>query len=527
MKSRMKIGFLATTVLLAYTPRLPAELLSEQEALRIARNYVSFITSDEGTWGGAKDAQVVSIEEFSGGGRTLGYFCRVAPQGYLVLSRHRELAPIRTYSTRCNLNLDLDEGMTDLIKGKMQRILVAIEQQLGAPIKPDDQLDDLLEINYRTISDALASETFRAENYRQPARFRDGAGMDYQEGEVLLPCNWHQQPPYNDQCPGMGCDWSAYGHFNYSARVGCVATAGAQVMYHWRWPPAGGNSPPFDDSYDWVNMCDEYIYDGAGWFFNEEELSVTWDQINAVAELCHEVGLAISMDYGCDGSSAYTSDLEDAFENLFYYHIDGAVVYRSDYESGVDWFNEIKQQVNTNRPCPYRIEEHAIVADGWKEELIEGDYYWYHMNYGWPNDSYDGWWALDELYHGGIDEEYLVANVKPDVSISYSLASNYTGYGQVRYFDRDVHGATAWFDPGHDLQILRPGFLLRNTGRPTDAISFNGVPGHATRFFFDGDIAGKTRIRVLNGHMKIRGGGEMAIILNRYSPSRDSSGLAL
>ena len=517
----MTSTILATlVVLLSCALYVRAELISEQEALTIARNYVSFILTNEGNWDGSENAEIASIQEFKRGDRILGYFCRVRPRGFLILSLHKELAPIRAYSGRCDLNPEAEEGLTGLIKDKMEGILDGVEQRLGRPLRPDDQIGGLLEINYRTASDVLVSDVFDPMEHREPRRSRDGAGMDYQEGEVMLTSVWHQGPPYNDQCPGMSCDWSAFGHFNYSAVTGCVATAGAQVMYYWRWPEQGAGSEPFTDAYDWPNVCDMYIYDGAGWFYNEDDESVTWAQISAVAELCSEVGIAVGMDYACDGSGAPTAYLEDAFEDHFRYSIDGAVIYRDDYDNAVDWFNELRNQMNCNRPVPYRIEGHAIVADGWKEEWLGDDYYWYHINYGWagslPDDpnwpgypNSNTWFPLDELYHGSEDD-YAIANVFPDTAISYVMGSYYPG-GVRRYFDRDVRGTNAYFSAGQDLQILRPGFHLWNNGDPTDAIRFNGEPDAVIRFFLEGDLAGMTRIRVQGGAMKIHGAGEMVV----------------
>jgi hypothetical protein len=514
MRSMTNTILATLAVLLTCSFCVRAELTSEQEALTIARNYVSFILTNEGSWDGSDSAEVVSIQEFRRGDRVLGYFCRVQPRGFLVLSLHKELAPVRAYSGRCNLDPEAEEGLTDLIKDKMESILDGVEEQLGRPLKPDDQIGGLLEINYRGVSDILVSAAFDPEEYREPQRARTGAGMDYQEGEVMLTSVWHQGPPYNDQCPGMGCDWSDFGYFNSNAVVGCVATAGAQVMYYWHWPLTG--EEPFDDSYDWPNMCNEYNYDGAGWFNDENGVPVTWNQIDAVAELCNEVGIAVDMDYACDGSGANTDDLRDAYEDYFHY-TEGWIEYRSMYEA-VDWFNLLKYDFNRNRPVSYRVEGHAIVGDGWKEEWIGDDYYWYHMNYGWggsiPDDpnwpgypSSNTWFALDELYLG--DGEYIVGGVCPASSIGGTLGLLYGA--AVYYFDRDASGTISTFLPGGGLQILKPGFLLTNTGSASAAITFYGELDHKTRFYLEGDLAGKTRISVQGGGMAIYGGGQMVI----------------
>jgi hypothetical protein len=522
MRSMTNTLFATLAVLLTCSFCVRAELTSEQEALTIAQNYVSFILTNEGNWGGSDSAEVVSIQEFKRGDRTLGYFCRVQPRGFLVLSLHKELAPVKAYSGRCNLNPEAEEGLTDLIKDKMEGILDGVEEQLGRPLKPDDQIGGLLEINYRAVSDVLVSAAFDPEEYREPQQIRGSAGMDYQEGEVLLTSSWHQRPPYNDQCPDeedegcseCPCSWPAYGFFNDSARVGCVATAGAQVMYYWHWPLTG--EEPFDDSYDWPNMCDEYNYDGAGWFNDENGVPVTWNQIDAVAELCNEVGIAADMDYGCEGSSAFLDDLADAYDDYFHFS-EGWVEYRFMYEA-VDWFNLLKYDLNRNRPVTYGIEEHAIVCDGWKEEWIGDDYYWYHMNYGWgggiPDDpnwpgypSSNTWFALDELYHGG--SELIVGGICPDGAIGSILALFYGA--AVHYFDQDASGTNSTFFAGNGLQILKSGFRLVNPGSPTSAITFYGEPDHKTRFYLYGDLLGKTRISIKGGGMAIYGGGQMVI----------------
>lgn len=510
---RLRFSILiAGTMVLASSATLQAELTTEQEALTIARNYVNLVLVNEGDWGGSEVAEVVSIEEFKRGDRTLGYFCPVQPQGFLVLSLHKELAPVRAYSARCDLNPENEEGLTDLIKDKMEGILDAVEKQLGRPLKPNDKLEDLLEIDYRPVFDVLAAEDFAPEDYREPQRDRDGAGMNYQEGEWLLTANWHQQPPYNHHSPDMGCDWWEYDYFNYNARAGCVAIAGAQVMYHWRWPPFGEGDPLYEDPYDWPNMCDAYYYDGAGWFNDEHGVPVTMNQINAVANLCGEVAVAVDTDFECGGSSAETYDLEDAFEDYLRYDHDGWVTYRSDYFSGLDWYNALKGQFNINRPVPYRVEGHAIVGDGWKEEWLGDDYFWYHMNYGWPNDTYDTWWALDELYLGGFSEEYFIAAVVPDVAIGSPLEPFYPGGpGFWRYFDQDTWGINSTFYAGQWLQILKSGFLLVSGGHPDACVSFCGEPELHTRFFLYGDPWGKTRVLIQGGAMKFHNGSGIAI----------------
>lgn len=518
MKTMMRplriAALIAASFVLPSTSTVQAELTSEQEALTIAGNYISLVLINEGNWGGAESAEVVDIQEFKRGERTLGYFCQVHPQGFLVLSLHKELAPVKAYSVRSNLDPEFEAGMTDLLKDRMEGILAAVEEKLGRPLEPDDMFADLLEINCRAISDALTAPSFNAADYREPRR-GSASGMNYQEGEVLLTSDWHQGPPYNDQCPDMGCDWSAdYDDFNHNAVVGCVATAAAQVMRHWRWPPRGIlDELPYVDTYDWPNMCDEYNYNGYGWFNDENGDPVTSDQINAVAELCAEIGLAVDMDWGCGNSSVPTSDMEEVYESPYWYDVDACVVDRDDY-SALEWFGIMKQQFNVNRPVQYRIPDHSIAGDGWKEEWIDADYYWYHMNYGWVGTAHDTWYALDELYDGDPDDEYMISNIVPSRALEGVVGGSYPADSppyNYRYFDRDASGVNATFDAGQLLQILRPGFLLSNTGSASDSITFYGTPDLHTRLFLSGDPDTQTRILIKDGALRLRGGGGMVV----------------
>ena len=58
----------------------------------------------------------------------------------------------------------------------------------------------------------------------------------YTEGDVLLTSHWSQGHPYNSTCPGP---WALDDCTAVRCSVGCVATAGAQIMRYWNWPPSG------------------------------------------------------------------------------------------------------------------------------------------------------------------------------------------------------------------------------------------------------------------------------------------------
>ena len=334
--------------------------------LNVAQNWITLTIYHEGDWGGFDTAQVTEQQDFTRGPRLLGYYFRVDPAGFIVVSVRKELAAVKAYSSLSWIDPASDTNLSDLIKGGLERMLDAVEQRLGpiGLVEPQD-LDAILEINYTPSWDELGGD---------PDAFLQllaagGIRSNYQSGTAMLTSHWHQLPPYNDDCPNMGCSWPDYGYYNQNAVVGCVATAGSQIMRYWNWPPYGVGSP-YDDTYDWPKMLNMYVWDsGQSRFEDENGTEVTQAQIDAVAELCSEVGIAVSMDYGCGGSSANTYDMEeDVYEGHYRYSTACARVNRVDYTTPDAWFAVIQGQCNMNRPMHYRIkysDRRPLHRSGW------------------------------------------------------------------------------------------------------------------------------------------------------------------
>ena len=345
---------------------------------------------------------------------------------------------------------------------------------------------------------------FDATQYRTKGRSRS-VGMNYQEGETLLDSRWHQRPPYNDQCPDLGCDWSGWPYYGYNtnARVGCVATAGVQILRYWCWPPCSA-AGEYVDRYHWTNMP------------GEVDIYSPQDQIDCVAAASYAVAVAVDMDFGCARSGAYTEDMEQVFENRRYDN-DCNVKYRDDY-SGDDWFNMVIAQFNLNRPVQYRVEGHSIAGDGWQIIDVGGvPTKQYHFVYGWF-DGHDDWHDIDDIHLGGYNEEWMVRTIVPDVDLGAELSGTYpvpSDPGEhfdkpVRYFDQDTSGVLAEFEAGQTFQYVRPGLHIQHTGSGSDAITFNGTPSEVTEFYH-GAPFGEVRIRISDGAIKMMNGGEICL----------------
>lgn len=518
-----------------------AKMATKNDALKVANNWVSLIIQKRGDWGGSETASVAEIQEFKRGGRTLGYFCRVQPQGHIIISPRKELTPVKAFSATCDLDPDSDKSLTDLLKRCMERTVNQIENRAGpiASARTED-VSSLLEVDSRDTWTQLE---------RAPESFREAVEsgmilMNYVEGQILLSSSWRQGDPYNAICP-IGdascpdcCPGNPGGPCTTNGRtvVGCTATAAAQIMRYWAWPPYGqgfnayfwdgddscpenGNpgagaqilSASFNNAYDWVHMANRYDWDVVDNRWEDENGNpLSQAYLDAVAVLSHEVGVAIIMDYGVCGSGAWLTDTEAAYENYFRYGNCGIMV-----REGIpaqNWFMLIKIQLNKNQPIQYEVEGHIIVTDGWMELGPTPDQWYYHMNYGWgwEGDCQDGcntWYQLDLLHLGSYENEGMLIYIYPAVSLNSSIGGAYPKEAfNYRYFNVDATGDNATFAPGQVLQFL-PGITATCTG-PSGQILFQGTTSNNT-WLFSIKEAKSAGVRIHNGGIKLSQNGSI------------------
>ncbi len=463
-----------------------AQMVSIDEATIIAKNWIEIIKDEKGGWGVHQTARIEPLQDFEKNGRKLGYFCHVKPEGYIILSLRRELAPVKAYSPKGYFDPSEESTGADIIKTTMGMILDTIESEFG-PLENVQMnfLAPFLEINYCAAWEALY-------NYTPGALHKGRSNLintrNYQEGEIMLEGNnWHQYPPYNEYCPYLACTATSNGR----AFVGCVATAGSQIMYHWCWPPYGVS--PYNDTYDWPNMAD--VVTG----------SSPQATINAVAELGYEVGLCVDMDFGCDGSGATMYLMEGVFEGYYRYSSISNTIWRSNY-TAYDWFEAFKDQMNLNRPVEYGISGHAIVGDGW-QEIGSPVVKQFHMNWGWTGTSNDAWYTLDAVPNGGFYIEHFIRDIVPTTFLGTNLSGTYAPLSIPRYFDRDASGSNATFNSGHQLQIL-PDLTITGIGTST-YIKFFGATGLYTNIYTKGDNS--EGILIKNGGIRLINNGSIKL----------------
>ncbi|MHC4694235.1 MAG: C10 family peptidase [Planctomycetota bacterium] len=484
-------------VVMVFISEIRAEIVTTDEALVVANNWINTIIRKKGSWGEADSAHVDSIQEFKRGQRVLGYFCKVEPVGYIIVSLRKEFPPVKAYSARTELEPETDEGLADFLKGKMERILDRIEKQFSsvATARSED-VSGLFEVDYKEAWEQLEAGVLpiakadvgaeAAVDYVEPG--------NYQEGDVLLETSWWQGHPYNLFCPappdGNGCTWD-------HCTVGCNATAGAQMLRHWCWPPYGEGGSPYADTYEWWNMP------------NTIDESSPSSQIFATAELNYEVGIAGNQAYCISdcATAGHINNMRPGYISHFRYNAGSSVPERVNYTAS-GWFNLIKAQLNVNRPMTYGIPGHAIACDGWQEVVIPPSPFLvkqYHMNWGWESTSRDTWYTLDSFSDPSV--EHLLADNFPETAIGSTVVmgtypKNLFPY---RYVDQDATaGFSTTFASGNYLQFLH-GIRMKANGY----IRVESTPSVNTRLFSRGDPG--HGIRLLGGTMELYSGGSVKL----------------
>ncbi len=207
---------------------------------------------------------------------------------------------------------------------------------------------------------------------------------------------------YNKFCPAVHTTNQNCEH----ALVGCVAVAMAQIMWYWQWPYVSIVNDDNDNSilrlYDWESMPYK--------LFNTTE---TYN-VDMVANLLHDCGVALNMEYGCPGigSSSSTSYGRQVLRDSYEYASTMQKVSRVNY-TYADWCNILRNELDMLRPIWYAGYKttgggHSFVIDGYDDTEH------FHVNIGWGGSS-NGYYLLDSInlsnpYSNG---QYAIIGIKP------------------------------------------------------------------------------------------------------------------
>ena len=251
----------------------------------------------------------------------------------------------------------------------------------------------------------------------------------------LMTTTWNQSPYYNALCP--------YDEEEHRRTItGCPATAAAQVMKYWNYPPVGWGSHSY--VHQWYGITLEARFDTThyAWELMPDSLDANIDSaaVMAVAQLMYHAGVAMETGYGTDGSGANVVNrdfglphsTESALKTYFRYNPLLHSVHKDEY-SDSDWDSLMRHQIDLGQPVIYSAGGHAYVIDGYDSTGL------FHANWGWGG-LYDGFYALNHLCPGGYTDysswasaiiDIRPASVAPDSVAHIQLLSADTTQGTV------------------------------------------------------------------------------------------------
>ena len=128
----LQIAALAVALLPGFALPLHAQRVMPAEAREAAQGWVKLIERAKGHWGTAVDPNVGEVVPMQVSNRVVGYYCPVMSGGYVVLSLHRGLVPVRAYSVTGSLSPQETRGPAALVRDLQDRAVRGLEQRIGS-----------------------------------------------------------------------------------------------------------------------------------------------------------------------------------------------------------------------------------------------------------------------------------------------------------------------------------------------------------------------------------------------------------
>ncbi len=372
--------------------------------------------------------------------------------------------------------------------------------------------------NAEYMLDYYAEQIALAKPLSADQRIRRAKAEDEYVGEAVTPLlgtgsnatQWDQRSRYNWFCPMDQAD-------DTRCATGCVATAAAMIMYHFRYPATGmgtssyswknvggGSGQEYADfrtgNYDWDHMLPQY------------HSGYTTEQGEAVAKLMYHCGVACEMEYGGEvtgGSGSNGSAMADGMHKYFGYKkgVNHKHWEDSTYEAEAKAFeNELK----ANRIILMGGNGHAFVCDGADGEGK------FHINFGWSGAS-DGFYSLRAMiategapgnYSEGMSS---IFGIEPEDESTYVHVTNISlAETQISMNVRDRRGLSVTISPnkkeeGIDKEATNKGVYYYSSDESVATVSGSGTitgisVGHAiiTAASCDGNLTATCEVTVGN-----------------------------
>lgn len=320
--------------------------------------------------------------------------------GFIIISADNAVDPILAYSNSNKFVVDkIPSQINDIFDNYVSQIKYIKENSIVATDKVKSMWNSLENV---IVVDTIKIKSFSSSSIKSNALSTSVA--------PLIKTKWDQAPLYNLNCPPYKDTYNDKTQKN--TYTGCVATATAQVMNYWSYPLKGYDVKQYSDSTgDWTgNLSANFGANSYQWSAMSNTLSnnSTLSSIKAVSTLIGNVGIAVGMDYGYDGSSAYVTESEDpqnsaeyALKKYFNYSNNLHGVVRKNY-TNAQWIDTLRTELSLGRPIIYAGfspgSGHCFVVDGYDTYALSNNtnVFKFSINWGWSG-SCDGYYNLDNL----------------------------------------------------------------------------------------------------------------------------------
>ena len=242
-------------------------------------------------------------------------------------------------------------------------------------------LKEMLEVWQANVEAAQADGSNVAKAKARKAQRR--AGSTRVNIYPFVTAHWHQDSPYNDNCPTLTKNGNR-------AATGCVATAASQILYYWRKDLPStlqgttgtysyGDAPvtrsvPKGTPMKWDLMKDSYGSESA-------------EYKQAVAEFVFATGAATWLTYG----SSTSGNIEKIpYTFSAYFGMNGGTVHYRDSYGQEGWTNLLYKELSEGRPVMYTGVHpdnggHAVFVHGYK---ASDDTFFFNFGWGGQADGY-------------------------------------------------------------------------------------------------------------------------------------------
>jgi hypothetical protein len=220
-------------------PILPAAQMTSSQVRTAVETWVRSVTAEA-----RPEAFVSEMEPYQVDGQTAGYIAHLSGGGFCLCGADDLVLPVYYYCPR---------GTYDPDNSNYQTILREIGARSQALREASLSGNPALFSYQQALRErsAMWAELAAGQVPEQYRRSKSSAKADPDSLIIDFTPRWHQDSPYNDQCPELTPG-------EEHTKVGAAALAMTQVMYYWQWPSVGEGNSSVNYEYWWNDTWAEW-----------------------------------------------------------------------------------------------------------------------------------------------------------------------------------------------------------------------------------------------------------------------------